>query len=118
EPADFQYLPSRTSKWVGLPRLRPPCCTQCAIQRSMVSNCMDDGPNRAQSCDEFPSNAVGDSTPLNRGGFPNKSPKREAISRTEKRSGRQRFHTEGGDAARARDRSVVSLASPCQMQLK
>ena len=35
----------------------------------------------------------------------------------EKISGRHRFQTDGGDAASGRERRIISLASPCQMQL-
>ena len=33
----IQKSPSRTSKCVALPQLRPPCMTQCATHRSMRS---------------------------------------------------------------------------------
>ena len=84
----------------------------------MVSIPTEGDPNSAQIDAELPSNAVEASAPAKRGSLPNSSPNREATLRTEKISGRQRFHATGGEFASESARITSSLASPCQMQLK
>src|SRR3989442_421421 len=112
-----QYLPSRVSKCVGLPRLRPPCLTQAAVQQSIVSSSVAGVPNSEQSFDALPVRHVSLSRPAKLTGLSNNSPRREVTVLTRKVSGLVRLNALAGELAKESERSTNSLASACQMQL-
>src|SRR5678816_1788787 len=58
-----QYLPSRVSKCVGLPRLGPPRLTHSAIQPSIVSSEVGGGPSNELSFEQSPIRDVSFSWP-------------------------------------------------------
>src|ERR1035441_4831991 len=113
-----QYLPSPTSKWVGLFNDAPPCITQFAVQRIADSRGVGGGPSSLQAWAGLLSRARPDSMPVNFTDLPISSASRAATARTERTSGPVRFSASGGLAASPSDRTMQSLASPCQMQLK
>ena len=112
-----QYLPSPTSKWVGLFNDAPPCITQCAVQRFADSRGVGGGPSRLHAWAGLSSRARPDSLPANFTDLPISSANCGATARMESMSGPVRFSVNGGLAARPSARRMHSLASPCQMQL-
>src|SRR5436190_16619004 len=81
-----QYLPSRVSKCVGLPRLDPPCLIHSTVQRSMDSRLVAGGPSKEKSLLQFPVRDVSLSAPAKCTDLSNSSPRRKATVRTWKGS--------------------------------